>query len=128
MQPQPGEEFVVKILVAYQVRETIDARPQQALGVLQIKDMSDGAQVVLVRLINRRAIQFRRQLLLGMVSKVDPDLDEVGVMGRPIIGRPPLTYSMVVTTYGRRCGRGRMARNPARRARDPPCETPPRPG
>ncbi len=82
---EQGDEFVVDIFVADQMREAFDSRPHEPFGVLQVVNMGNGTEIVLARFIDGRSVKFRRQLLLGMVSVVHPDLDEVGTMGRQVL-------------------------------------------
>ena len=97
MLAEQQDELVVDLFIAHQMREAFDARSHQTLGVLQIENVRDGAQTVLVGFVDGRPIEFRSELLLGMVSVVHPNLDEVGMV-RGQIPHGRRACSTVVTT------------------------------
>jgi len=76
------EQLLVDGTIAHDVQETVDARPEQILGVRERGDVGEHAKVVRVRFADDRAIQHGAQLRDCPVSIVDPDLDEV----RPVRG------------------------------------------
>src|SRR5688572_29149471 len=71
------DEFVIHVPVAYAMSETVNARPQQFLGIREIEDVRDHAQIMRVGFVDDRAIHGGRQLLHGAVAIVHPDLDDV---------------------------------------------------
>ena len=75
-------ELIVDVLVACgDVREGVEVGAQRALRVLERKDVRGRAQLVLVRFVDHRAVQIRRQLLELAHPVVDPDLDDVDFLG-----------------------------------------------
>ena len=59
------------------MKPAFDAGAHQQLGICQRDVMGRDWNVVLVRFVDDREIQFRRQLLRAAISIVDPDLDEL---------------------------------------------------
>ena len=82
------DELVVDVLVAHHVGEAVDAGAHQVLDVVEGGDVRHHAHVVLVRLVDDRAIEVGLELLHGAVAVVDPDLDQVGLAGRRARARP----------------------------------------
>src|SRR6202030_2131902 len=80
-----ADEFIVDLLVAYAVQEALDAGAHQELRVCQVEDVGDRAQPLLARLIGGRREHLRRELLLAAVAAVDPDLDEIRLVGREVL-------------------------------------------
>ncbi|OLC44222.1 MAG: hypothetical protein AUH43_19200 [Acidobacteria bacterium 13_1_40CM_65_14] len=83
------DQLVIYVCVANHVHEADDARSDQALRIVEVEDVSNRAQVLLERLVGRRGEQRRRQLHLASVSVVNPDLDEVRMMGSEVADRCP---------------------------------------
>ena len=71
------------------MKKPVDARSHEILCVRQRCDVREHAQVLLVRLVDDRAVQRRIQLLHRAVPIVDPDLDEVGVLHRELANVAP---------------------------------------
>ena len=76
--------LVIDLPIANAVQEPLDAGADHPLGVFEIEDVSDHAQVVLMCLIGRRLIDVARHLLLRAVAVVDPQLHEIGLVRREI--------------------------------------------
>src|SRR5882762_3508724 len=79
------DEFIIDLLVADAVQEAFDAGAHEELGVNEVEHVGDRPQALLARLIGRCGEHLRRKLLLAAVTAVDPDLDEIGLVGREIL-------------------------------------------
>src|SRR5687767_6244233 len=70
--------------------ESINARPEQPLGILQVKDVSEDAKIARVRFIDNRSVQWGRQLwyestALVLPGVIYPNLDNVhAAVGEPL--------------------------------------------
>ncbi len=80
-----ADEFVVDFLVPDAVQEALDAGAHQELRVRQVEDVGDRGQPLLVRLVACRREHLGRELLLAAVAAVDPDLDEIGLVGCEVL-------------------------------------------
>jgi hypothetical protein len=78
---QRCNEIVGNVLVAYVVRQDIDALLDNAPRVFQFNDMGHLDLVVLGGLVHHRRGEFRRQLRTASTLGVDPNLDHVGALG-----------------------------------------------
>ena len=74
------QPLVVDVAVAHAVGERINARPQQPLRIVEREDVRGHPQSALVRFLDDRAVEVRRQLLVLPVAVVDPDLDDVDLL------------------------------------------------
>ena len=75
--------------VGNHVREDVDAGAQQILGVAQIGGVDRHPKPVLVRLVDDRAVQIRRELLDGTAAVVDPGLDDPHAPGDELLHGGP---------------------------------------
>ena len=73
---------------------------QQPLRILEREDVRGDAQLVLVRLVDDRAVELRRQLLVLAVAVVHPDLDDVDLLAPPAPAPPCAPRPRVVIQYG----------------------------
>ena len=81
------QELVVDRAVANAVRERIDAGADQPLAVFEIEHMRGDAEALLVRLVDDRSVEVRRELLELAVAGVDPDLDDVDLLVGEVLNR-----------------------------------------
>src|SRR5712664_672285 len=79
------DEFIIDLLVADAVQESLAAGAHQELGVGEVEHVGDRRQALLARLVGRRGEHLRRELLLAAVTAVDPDLDEIRLVGCEIL-------------------------------------------
>ena len=80
--PNDGcNELIVHFLVADEMRKAVDARIHEVHRVRVIEDVSVHHKPMLMTLVNRRAREIRRKPRRAAVSIVDPDLDEVHLLG-----------------------------------------------
>ena len=92
------DQLVVDIAIAHAVRKRVEARTQQPLRVLKRKDVGGDAKPVRVSLVDDRAVELWRQLLVHAVPVVHPDLDYIDVqlgqlpdrLPRLVFGRHPV--------------------------------------
>ena len=65
--------------------ERIDAGADQSFAVFKIENVRGDAKVVLVRLIDDRAVQVRRQLSEFAVPCINPDFDDIDLLLREFL-------------------------------------------
>ena len=80
-------ELVVQVLVANAMRERVEAGAQRALRILERVDVRDRAQSLLVRLVDDGGVELRRQLLHRSHAVVNPELDDVDLLGGLFVDR-----------------------------------------
>ena len=63
------------------MREGVDAGRQQSLGIFEGENVRGDTELQFVRLVNHGSVERRRQLRKLAIAIVDPDLDQVDLLG-----------------------------------------------
>ena len=88
------DELIVDVPVPHAVSKRVDARAKEPLRILEGKEVGRDAELVLVGLVDDRAIQGRSQLLELAVPVVHPDLDEIDLpRGQLLYGLSGLRFA-----------------------------------